>query len=116
MLAFAYVADLAEPAALSRLLGHVESMERAPLGQVGHSGATHEQLRVRLGSGDQVSLILKRSDLKLDLTAIRSGDDFGREVRLVREPRLADVWSVFENPYRASASEPGQFGLLLDDL
>jgi hypothetical protein len=115
-LAFAYVADLVEPAALSRLLGQIDRVERSPLGHLGNSGATHERLRVWRGSGKQASLILKRVDLNLDITAIRSGDDFGREARLVQEPHLADVWSVFTNPYRACAVEPGQFGLLLDDL
>jgi hypothetical protein len=115
-LEFAYMADLVEPAALSRLLGPVDGVERSPLRQLGHSGATHERLRVRLGGGNQVCLILKRADLKLDVTAVRSGDDFGREARLVQEPSLADVWSIFKNPYRACATEPGHFGLLLDDL
>ncbi len=115
-LVFASVADLVKPAALSRLLGQVDRVERSPRDHLGHSGATHERLRVLLGSGNQARLILKRADLKLDLTAVRSGDDFGREVRLVQEPRLADVWSVFKNPYRACATQPGQFGLLLDDL
>ena len=114
-LAFASVADLAQPAALSRLLGQVDRVERLPLGQLGNSGAIHERLRVWLGCGEQACLILKCVDLKLDITAIRSGDHVGREARLVQEPRLAAVWSVFENPYRASAAEPGHFGMLFAD-
>jgi hypothetical protein len=82
-IAFAHVADLAEPAALSLLLGPVARVGRLPLGQIGYSGVTHDRLHIRLRGGERTCLFLKWAGLKLDWRAARSGDELGREVPLV---------------------------------
>jgi hypothetical protein len=108
--------DLTRPAGLSSLLGPVRMVERSPLGELGFSGARHERLTVRLGSGDEVRLVLKRVRPAFDWTAYRTGDLVGREALLLGEPAFQGVWKIFSCPYVAYAVEEGEVGLLMEDL
>ncbi len=107
---------LTDPAFLSKVVGPVAEVERATMGTPGFSGSTHTRFGVRLGDGDQVSLVLKHTSLASDWTAYRSEDDLGREAMLLATPELAGVWDVFACPYVAYAIEPGAVGLLMHDL
>jgi hypothetical protein len=88
---FARVADLTDPAALSRVLGPIECLERTKIGPLGHSGATHERLDVALQHGDRVALILKTTRPSQDWAAVCTRDQLGREAQLLQAPALADV-------------------------
>src|SRR4051812_11756492 len=57
------------------------ALDRAPVSDDGRSGATLE--RVTLADGSRV--VVKRFDPSLDLLMRLTGDDHGREVRLVRQ-------------------------------
>jgi hypothetical protein len=113
---FDRLADLTEPAALSSLLGPVDSLELLPFVQLGHSGATFERVHIRLQSEGRIALVIKRVQPALNWTAFRTRDAVGREMQLLQEPTLAGVWTAFVNPYVAYAAAPGQVGLLMEDL
>jgi hypothetical protein len=113
---FARVADLTDPQTLSQVLGPVKTVERTPFGPLGYSGATHERLDVVLQQGDLVALILKHSRPSQDWAAVCTRDQLGREVKLLQQPELADVWHIFANPYIACAAEHDRTAVLMDDL
>jgi hypothetical protein len=112
----ATVAALHEPAGLTALPGPVAEVCCAPLNAVGLSGAALERLDVRLQSGQQRHLVLKRSRPAQEWLALRTGDAVGREVALLSEPAFAGVWDTFSCPYHAFAAGAGEIGLLMDDL
>jgi aminoglycoside phosphotransferase (APT) family kinase protein len=113
---FAHVADLTDPAALSRVLGPNKSVARTKIGPLGYSGATHERLDVALQSGERVALILKNTRPSADWAAVCTGDTLGREAHLLQAPELAEVWHIFANPYIACAAEHDRAAVLMDDL
>jgi hypothetical protein len=113
---FVRVADLTDPATLSRVLGPVKGVERTRIGPLGHSGATHERLDVALQQGDRVTLILKHCRPSQDWAAVCTRDRLGREAQLLQAPALADVWHTFANPYIACAAEHDLMAVLMEDL
>src|SRR5690242_4153924 len=56
------------------------ALERAPVNDDGRSGATLERLTLADGS----RVVVKRFDPRVDLVMLITGDDHGREVRMVR--------------------------------
>ncbi len=101
---------------LSALAGPVAELRREPMPAPGFSGSTLERMHVRLRTGENLRLVLKRVDLARAWTAFRTADSSGREARLLAEPALAAVWSAFACPYLAFASDGAQVGLLMRDL
>lgn len=116
MLRLACSSDAINPAALAAVTGPIRSLVRAPLTTVGFTGASHERLELTLESGTRRSLVVKRTRIATDWTAIRSDDHLGREAALLAEPALAPVWSAFECPYLAFAMHDGDTALVMDDL
>lgn len=113
---FDRVRDLFAPEALGSVVGPVERIEVGPMPATGFSGSRHDRLNVRLRSGAETRLVVKRTRLSLDWTAYRTGDVRGREAALLGEPALAGVWDAFHNPYLGYAVEDGEVGLLMEDL
>lgn len=108
--------ELASPGFLGALLGEVREVKREPLSTVGYAGARHERLTVTLATGEVRSLVLKRSELAADWTAIRTADTRGRETALLEEAALSPVWEAFVSPYLAWSREEGVGAVLMRDL
>lgn len=101
---------------MTRLVGrlvHAATVE--PLPGNGYSNASHGRVTLSYDDGRQ-TLVVKRTRVDVDWTALRSGDTRGREAVLLTERALAGVWDAFACPYLAFSIEPGEIGLLLDDL
>lgn len=107
---------LTDPDFLGTLLGPVRTLRRESMGTPGFSGSTHERFHVELEDGDAVSLVLKRSRLDGDWTAVRTGDTRGREALILASPELAAIWEIFASPYVAYTSSADEIGLLMHDL
>ena len=101
---------------LAALFGPIRTFTRTPLQTVGYSAATHERIHLTLGDGRARRFVVKRANLAIDWTAIRSGDRTGREARMLGEPGLAGIWDPIECPYVAFAVEGREIGLLMNDL
>ena len=112
---FPSVAALADPTALSEILGDVAAVERKTLVGAGFSGARHERLRVRLSDGASRALVLKHLHLDTDFTATRTVDRIGRETVLASAPR-AEVWRVFRSPYVGWARARDGVAVLMEDV
>ena len=110
------ISELSSPLLLGTILGPVESVTPESMGTAGFSGSTHTRLRIALRDGRATSLVLKHTGLAADWTAYRTGDASGREAMLLAAPALGDVWRVFVSPHRGYAIEPGEVGLLMEDL
>jgi hypothetical protein len=113
---FARLSDLTDREALGSLFGPVQDLTHEPMASVGYSGSRHERLVLRLGTGETLRFVHKRTNLEADWTAYRTRDVRGREPALLSEPEFAGVWNVFECPYVAFASEGVEVGLLMWDL
>jgi hypothetical protein len=113
---FDRIADLTSPGTLSAVVGEVQSIDRMPLATVGFSGATHERLTVTTTDGTIHRFVFKDVRLDHDWICGRTADRVGREAALLDDPGLAGVWDVFESPYVAYAMEPGEIGLLMNDV
>jgi hypothetical protein len=113
---FESLADITEIGALSSIMGSIHSLDRSSLSTVGYTPASHELLTITLSTGEQRRLVLKRVRLSADWTARRTSDYIGREAALLGEGTLADVWQVFDCPYRAFARGHDEIALLMDDL
>jgi len=112
----ATVADLTDGACLGEIVGPIATIERAPLAGGGLSGSSHERITARLLHGSSRDLVLKTVVPSASWTAYRTGDGVGREALVLDEAALQGIWEVAACPYLAHAIEPGQFGLLMDDL
>jgi phosphotransferase family enzyme len=110
------VERLVDPTFLSTILGPVRELRREPMGTPGFSGSTHERFHAALEDGDRVSLVLKRTGLDSDWTALRSEDAVGREAAMLASPETARAWEVFASPYVAFAAQDRAIGLLMHDL
>lgn len=107
---------LADPEALSGVLGPIAYLESAPIEVPGFSGARFERMTVQLRDGTSRNVILKRARLEDDWTAWRTADTFGRAALPLEAPDFADIWRVYECPYLAHAVADGEVGLLMNDL
>lgn len=107
---------LADPERLRFLLGPIACVRRERIPSVGFSSSLHEWLIVERPDGSKLRLRLKRTHVGEDWIAQRLGDvPPGREVRLLSEPSLDDVWTSFERAYLAFAVEGSEAGLLMED-
>ena len=113
---FDLIADLNHAETLARLLGPISRFTRTPIETVGFSGSRHHRFEIVMASGQQHAFIFKHTRLADNWIAHRTMDRLGREAALLAEPALAGVWQAFDCPYRAFAMEPGEIGLLMDDL
>lgn len=109
-------AQMAEPAALERVLGPVADVRATRLETPGFSSSAHTRLAVRLADGRTRDLVLKRNRAADDWLSLRTDDRVGREGLLLGEPALSRVWSAFACPYLAWAAADGEVGLLMEDL
>jgi phosphotransferase family enzyme len=110
------LAALTDARTLSAVLdATVTAVRCEPLQDVGYSNASLSRVTVATQSGGR-TFVLKHTVLARDWTARRTADGQGREALLLDTPDLAAVWTVFECPYVAFASQPGEVGLLLEDL
>lgn len=107
---------LVDPEFLGRLVGPVRHVEQTPMGTPGFSGSTHMRLEATLVDGSRVEMVLKHTRLDTDWMAYRTHDSLGREAMLLSSPELAGVWDVFESPYLAYATPPGEAWLLMRDV
>ena len=107
---------LTDRSTIERLLGSAETIHRSLLSTNGYSGSIHQKVEVQLRSGRRVSLVVKQVNLAMDWTAYRTGDEGGREVRLLAEPALDGLWEVFHCPYLAFAAHGSDVALLMEDL
>ena len=118
VVAFDRLDALADPAALSSILGELSSVEREPraLAPSGFSSSRHESLRVTRLDGSVVPLRIKRMHIGQDWLARRHREiPPGREVSLLSEPSLASVWDCFTRAHLAYAVEGSEVGLLMED-
>ena len=107
---------LTDRSTIERLLGSAKAIHRTLLSTNGYSGSIHQKVDVQLRSGRRVSLIVKQVNLAMDWTAYRTGDEGGREARLLAEPALDGLWDVFHCPYLAFAAQGSEVALLMEDL
>ena len=116
--AFDRIDLLADPAALSRILGPVAKVEREPppVDPTGYSSSSHEILIAVLQNGTRLRLRLKRTHIGDDwLARLMRAAPPGREVLLLGEASLLPVWSFFARAHVAYAVEGSEVGLLMED-
>jgi hypothetical protein len=118
VVAFDHIDLLADPGALSRVLGPVARVDREPLpdSSSGFSNSRHEILIVTHQDGTSRRLRPKRTHIGEDWIArlMRQGPP-GREASLLGEAALAPVWEVFTRPHLAYAVQENEVGLLMED-
>jgi len=101
---------------LTELFGPLRSIEKQPLKTSGFSGSAHEKIILHPENGESISLILKRIYASQDMTIWRSGNIHNREVMLLDDKEMAEVWDIFQSPYIAYAIEENNSALLMHDL
>jgi hypothetical protein len=107
---------LSDPATLAAIVGPVERVSVLPFEVDHRSDATLSRISAIGQDGRRHELILKRSRPADNWEARRTGDTVGREAAVLTEPLLAEVWEVFDCPYRAIAVQDGETGLLMEDI
>jgi len=108
--------DASDKNALAAVTGPIRSLTRAPLTTVGFTGASHERFELTLESGEQRSLVIKRTPTSRDWMAIRTEDHAGREAAMLGEPALHPMWTAFACPYVAYATAQDEIAVIMDDL
>ncbi len=108
--------ELTDIGFLSQLFSDIVSIEKQILKTSGFSGSNHAKISLHLANGNIVSLVLKRVVPLKDMTIWRSGNVIDREVRLIENEELKDVWNIFKSPYIAYAKEGEDSALLMLDL
>ena len=108
--------DASEKKALAAITGPIRSLVRTPLITIGFTGASHERLQLTLESGEQRSLVIKRTATSRDWTAIRTSDYAGREAAMLGEPALHAIWAAFACPYLAYAIAGDEIAVVMNDL
>lgn len=101
---------------LIELFGPVSNIEKQPIKTSGFSGSTHEKIILHFKNGDSISLILKLINPSQDMTIWRSGNINNREVMLLDDKEMVEVWGIFQSPYIAYALEDNNSALLMYDI
>jgi len=111
------ISHLTRPDFLSELFDvSVCSVERQPLKTSGFSGSAHENIVLKFENGKTTSLILKHIYPSQDITIWRSGNIGTREVMLLDDKEMAEVWNIFQSPCIAYAIEDNISALLMHDV
>lgn len=110
------ISQLTDHDFLTALFGPVRNMERQPLKTSGFSGSAHEKIILEIENGETISLILKHIYPSQDMTIWRSGNINDREVMLLDDKEMVEVWDIFQSPYIAYAIEDSHSALLMHDV
>jgi hypothetical protein len=101
---------------LTELFGPFRNIERQPLKTSGFSGSAHEKIILEVENAETISLILKHIYPSQDMTIWRSGNINNREVMLLDDKEMIEVWDIFQSPYIAYAIEDSNSALLMHDV
>ena len=110
------ISQLTDRDFLSELFGPLRNIERHPLKTSGFSGSTHEKIILEFDNGETISLILKYIYPSQDLTIWRSGNINNREVMLLDDKEMVEVWDIFQSPCIAYANDGSNSALLMHDV
>jgi hypothetical protein len=110
------ISQLTDRDFLTELFGPVRNIEREPLKTSGFSGSAHEKIILELETAEIISLILKHIYPSQDMTIWRSGNINNREVMLLDDQEMVEVWNIFQSPYIAYAIEDDNSALLMHDV
>jgi len=111
------ISHLTHPDFLSELFEvPVRSVERQSLKTSGFSGSAHEKIVLKFENEESTTLVLKHIYPSLDMTIWRSGNISNREVMLLDDKEMDDVWNIFQSPYIAYAMEDHNSALLMHDV
>ena len=110
------ISQLTSPDFLTELFGSFRNIKRQPLKTNGFSGSTHEKIILEIENAETVSLILKHIYPSQDMTIWRSGNINNREVMLLDDQEMIEVWDIFKSPYIAYAIEDSNSALLMHDV
>jgi len=110
------ISQLTDRDFLTELFGPVRNIERHPLKTPGFSGSAHEKIIVEFENAETISLILKHICPAQDMTIWRSGNINNREVMLLDDKEMVEVWDIFQSPYIAYAIEDSNSALLMHDV
>lgn len=111
-----FISQLTDRDFLAELFGPLRDIERHPLKTSGFSGSTHEKIILEVQNGETISLILKHIYPSQDMTIWRSGNISNREVMLLDDKEMVEVWDIFQPPYIAYAIEDRASALLMHDV
>lgn len=109
------VSDLLDRSTLATLLGEAGAIEIEALQTLGYSGSLF--FRVKVSDKENTRrYIVKHTVLANDWFSHRTKDTRGREAAVLLEPALTAIHEVFRLPYRAVATEPSGFAVLMEDV
>jgi hypothetical protein len=101
---------------LTELFGPVRNIEKQALKTSGFSGSSHEKVILHLENAETIFLIVKHIYPSRDMTIWRSGNIHDREVMLLDDKEMGDVWDIFQSVYIAYAIEDNNSALLMHDV
>lgn len=110
------ISQLTDHDFLSELFGPFRNIERQPLKTTGFSGSGHEKIILEFKNAETISLILKHIYPSQDMTIWRSGNINNREVMLLDDKEMVEVWDIFQSPCIAYAIEDSTSALLMHDV
>lgn len=110
------ISQLTDRDFLAELFGPLRNIERQPLKTSGFSGSAHEKIILEVENAGTITLILKYIYPSQDMTIWRSGNINNREVMLLDDKEMVEVWDIFQSPHIAYAIEDSNSALLMHDV